>query len=53
MGETVKSSRPRAMASLGNLAIGILRHRSWTNIAAAPRQHARDPSPPLTLLGIT
>jgi predicted transposase YbfD/YdcC len=33
---------PRTMASLRNLAVGILRHRGWTNIAQASH-HARDP----------
>jgi hypothetical protein len=36
-----------------NLAVGILRHRGWTNIAQALRHHARDPWRPLTALGIT
>jgi predicted transposase YbfD/YdcC len=44
---------PRTMASLRNLAIGILRHRGWTNTAQALRHHARDPWRPLTALGIT
>jgi predicted transposase YbfD/YdcC len=44
---------PRAMASLRNLAIGILRHRGWTNTAQALRHHARNPWRPLTALGIT
>jgi predicted transposase YbfD/YdcC len=43
---------PRTMASLRNLAIGILRHRGWTNTAQALRHHARDPWRPLTALGI-
>jgi predicted transposase YbfD/YdcC len=44
---------PRAMASLRNLAIGILRHQGTTNIAKALRHNARDAYRPLTLLGIT
>jgi len=44
---------PRTMASLRNLAVGILRHRGWANIAQALRHHARDPWRPLTALGIT
>lgn len=44
---------PRSMASLRNLAIGILRHRGWTNTAQALRHHARNPWRPLTTLGIT
>jgi predicted transposase YbfD/YdcC len=42
---------PRAMASLRNLAIGILRARGHRNIAAALRRNARDATRPLTLLG--
>ena len=38
---------PRAMASLRNLAISILRLRGATNIAAALRHHARRPHRPL------
>jgi predicted transposase YbfD/YdcC len=44
---------PRAMASLRNLAIGILRLHGARNIAAAVRRNARDATRPLTLLGIT
>lgn len=44
---------PRTMASLRNLAIGILRHAGRTNIAQALRHNARDAFRPLTLLGIT
>jgi predicted transposase YbfD/YdcC len=43
---------PRAMASLRNLAVGILRHAGRSNIAQALRHNARDPLRPLTLLGI-
>ncbi len=39
---------PRTMASLRNLAIGILRHQGWTNIAKALRHHARDAWRPLS-----
>jgi hypothetical protein len=41
------------MASLRNLAIGILRHHGTTNIAKALRRNARGPWRPLILLGIT
>jgi hypothetical protein len=41
------------MASLRNLAIGILRHQGTTNIAKALRHNARDAYRPLALLGIT
>jgi predicted transposase YbfD/YdcC len=44
---------PRAMASLRNLAIAILRLHSGRNIATALRHNARDPTRPLALLGIT
>ncbi|WP_272948653.1 ISAs1 family transposase, partial [Kribbella albertanoniae] len=33
---------PRTMASLRNLAITLLRHAGWNNIAAGLRHHARD-----------
>lgn len=44
---------PHAMASLRNLAIGILRAAGHTNIAKALRHNARDAFRPLKLLGIT
>jgi predicted transposase YbfD/YdcC len=44
---------PRAMASLRNLAIGILRLHGCRNIAAALRYYARDATRALPLLGIT
>jgi len=44
---------PRAMASLRNLAIGVLRLHSCHNIAAALRRNARDATRVLPLLGIT
>jgi predicted transposase YbfD/YdcC len=44
---------PRAMASLRNLAIGVLRRHSHRNIAAALRRNARDATRVLPLLGIT
>ncbi|MPZ26514.1 MAG: ISAs1 family transposase [Micromonosporaceae bacterium] len=44
---------PRAMASLRNLAIGILRHYGVTNTAKALRHNARDAHRPLAFLGIT
>jgi predicted transposase YbfD/YdcC len=44
---------PRAMASLRNLAIGILRARGHRNVAAALRRNARDATRLLPLLGIT
>jgi predicted transposase YbfD/YdcC len=44
---------PRAMASLRNLAIGILRLHGHRNIATALRHNARDATRSLVLLGIT
>jgi predicted transposase YbfD/YdcC len=44
---------PRAMASLRNLAIGVLRLHGCRNIAAALRRNARDTTRVLPLLGIT
>jgi hypothetical protein len=41
------------MASLRNLAVGILRARGHRNIAAALRYYARDATRLLPLLGIT
>ena len=41
------------MASLRNLAIGILRAHGHRNTAAALRRNARDATRPLALLGIT
>ena len=44
---------PRAMASLRNLAIGILHAHGHRNLAAALRRNARDATRVLPLLGIT
>jgi predicted transposase YbfD/YdcC len=44
---------PRAMASLRNLAVGILRAHGYRNIAAALRRNGRDATRVLPLLGIT
>jgi predicted transposase YbfD/YdcC len=41
------------MAALRNTAISLLRLAGSTNIAAANRHHARNPTRPLDLLGIT
>jgi hypothetical protein len=41
------------MASLRNLAIGILRAHGWRNLAAALRHNACDATRPLAFLGIT
>jgi predicted transposase YbfD/YdcC len=43
---------PQAMATLRNLAISLHRLAGATNIAAALRHHARDPTRPLQLLKI-
>jgi predicted transposase YbfD/YdcC len=44
---------PRVLASLRNLAIGILRAHGDRNLAAALRRNARDATRALPLLGIT
>jgi hypothetical protein len=41
------------MASLGNLAIGILHAHGHRTIATALRRNARVATPPLALLGVT
>jgi hypothetical protein len=51
--QTRTDNAPRAMASLRNLAIGILRAHGDRNIAAALRRNARDPTRVLPLLGVT
>jgi predicted transposase YbfD/YdcC len=51
--QTRTGTAPRAMASLRNLAIGILRARGDRNIAAALRRNARDATRILPLLGVT
>jgi predicted transposase YbfD/YdcC len=50
--QTRTATTPRAMASLRNLAIGILRAHGHRNIAAALRRNARDATRVLPLLGI-
>lgn len=44
------STGPRAMGSLRNLAISLLRVNGVTNIAQALRHHAWDPLRPVALL---
>jgi predicted transposase YbfD/YdcC len=44
---------PQVMACLRNLVIGLLSWAGPVNLAAALRQHARDPIRPFTTLGIT
>jgi predicted transposase YbfD/YdcC len=51
--QTRTDNAPRAMASLRNLAIGILRAHGDCNIAAALRRNDRDPTRVLPLLGVT
>jgi predicted transposase YbfD/YdcC len=51
--QTRTGTAPRAMASLRNLAIGILHAHGHRNIAAALRRNARDATRVLPLLGIT
>jgi hypothetical protein len=43
---------PQAMATLRNLAIGILKTAGHTSIAAACRHHARDAARTLETLGL-
>jgi hypothetical protein len=43
---------PRVMATLRTLAINALRSNGWDNIAKGLRHMARNPTRPLTLLGI-
>jgi predicted transposase YbfD/YdcC len=51
--QTRTGNLPQAMASLRNLAVGILRAHGDRNIAAALRRNARDATRPLALMGIT
>jgi predicted transposase YbfD/YdcC len=51
--QTRTGNAPRVMASLRNLAIGILRAHGHRNIAAALRRNNRDATRVLPLLGIT
>jgi predicted transposase YbfD/YdcC len=51
--QTRTGNAPRAMASLRNLAIGVLHARGDRNIAAALRRNARDATRVLPLLGVT
>ena len=51
--QTRTGTAPQAMASLRNLAIGILRAHGDRTIAAALRRNARDATRLLPLLGIT
>ncbi|MGV9566245.1 hypothetical protein [Streptomyces sp. NPDC003480] len=46
------SSAPHAMATMHNLAVGLLRLSGTGSITAARRHHARNPHRPLTTLGI-
>ena len=43
---------PQVMATLRNLAIGVLSRAEPVNLAAALGHHARDPAQPLATLGI-
>lgn len=43
---------PRIMACLRNLAIGVLRQNGETNIAAAPRHHARHSELSTAIVGL-
>jgi predicted transposase YbfD/YdcC len=43
---------PSVMATLRNLAVGVLSRSGPVNLAAALRRHARDPARPLATLGV-
>jgi hypothetical protein len=43
---------PQVMATLRNLAIGVLSRAGPVNLAAALRHHARDPARPMATLRI-
>ncbi len=51
--QTRTGNGPRAMASLRNLAIAVLRRHGHRNTAAALRRNARDATRVLPLLSIT
>lgn len=44
---------PRAMATLRNLAIGLMRQADWTNIAAAADQYRSRPANAAAMLQLT
>ncbi|MFF4903216.1 hypothetical protein [Streptomyces sp. NPDC001068] len=46
-------SAPRAMATLRNLAIGLIRQAGWANIAAAADHYRSHPMDATTFLKIT
>jgi predicted transposase YbfD/YdcC len=46
-------SAPRAMATLRNLAIGLMRQAGWANIAAAADHYRSHPQHATALLKIT
>ncbi|MGW1306127.1 hypothetical protein ACWD5R_41595 [Streptomyces sp. NPDC002514] len=46
-------SAPRAMATLRNLAIGLMRQAGWANIAAAADYYRSQPQHATALLKIT
>jgi predicted transposase YbfD/YdcC len=51
--QTRTGNGPQAMATLRNLAIGILKQAGYRSIASACRYHARDATRALTTLGLT
>jgi predicted transposase YbfD/YdcC len=51
--QTRTGNGPQTMATLRNLAIGILKLAGHQNIAAACRYHARDPTRTLATLGLS
>jgi predicted kinase len=52
-GRLTVGAAPHVMATLRNLAIGVLSRARPVNLAAARRRHARDPHRPLITLGIS
>jgi hypothetical protein len=48
--QTRTGTAPQVMASLRNTAITLLRLTGWTNIAASPRHHSRNPEQVITCL---
>jgi hypothetical protein len=51
--QTRTGNGPQAMATLRNLAIGILKQDGQPNIAAACRHHVRDATRTLATLGLS
>jgi hypothetical protein len=52
MSQVRTGSRPRIMATLRNLAIGLIRQAGYTKIAATIRRIRHDPRLLMTILGL-